>query len=148
VHPFDIKAALLEKHAQHVAIIHFPIALFAIGVLFDFLAGWRHNKPLAAAASYNLVAAGLSALPAAVSGFLAWQFALRGTRLKGILLDHLVLGLMSTCLLIVVGWLHYRSRPIERSSPPIRLILELAGVLLIVFTGHLGGFLSGVNGSQ
>ena len=28
VNPFDLKAALLAKHAQHVVLIHFPIALF------------------------------------------------------------------------------------------------------------------------
>jgi hypothetical protein len=25
--PFDIKTAILAKHAQHVVLIHFPIAL-------------------------------------------------------------------------------------------------------------------------
>jgi uncharacterized membrane protein len=25
---FDLKAALLARHAQHVVLIHFPIALF------------------------------------------------------------------------------------------------------------------------
>ena len=146
MHPFDVKAALLAKHAQHVAIIHLPIALFTVGVAFDLIAAWRPNKALAAAASYNLVTAALLALPAAVSGLLAWQFALRGTRLKGVLLDHLVLGLMSACLLAVVGCLHYSSSSKERSSQPFRLVLELVGVLLIIVTGHLGGFLSGVNG--
>jgi uncharacterized membrane protein len=38
LHPFDLKAALLAKHAQHVVLIHFPIALFIAGVTFDFLA--------------------------------------------------------------------------------------------------------------
>ena len=27
VNPFDFKTALLAKHAQHVVLIHFPIAL-------------------------------------------------------------------------------------------------------------------------
>jgi uncharacterized membrane protein len=40
LHPFDIKAALLAKHAQHVVLIHFPIALFIAGVPFDFTAQW------------------------------------------------------------------------------------------------------------
>jgi uncharacterized membrane protein YozB (DUF420 family) len=35
--PFDLKTILLAKHAQHVVLIHFPIALFTIGVLFVFL---------------------------------------------------------------------------------------------------------------
>ena len=31
INPFDIKSALLAKHAQHVVLIHFPIALFLRG---------------------------------------------------------------------------------------------------------------------
>jgi uncharacterized membrane protein len=50
VHPFDIKAALLAKHAQHVVLIHFPVALFMVGVAFDFLARWTKRQALAAAA--------------------------------------------------------------------------------------------------
>jgi len=30
--PFDIETVLSAKHAQHVVLIHFPIALFVVGV--------------------------------------------------------------------------------------------------------------------
>jgi uncharacterized membrane protein len=50
VHPFDIKTVLFAKHAQHVVLIHFPIALFIVGVLFDFLGHWKKHRLLAAAA--------------------------------------------------------------------------------------------------
>jgi uncharacterized membrane protein len=45
LHPFDLKTVLFAKHAQHVGLIHFPIALFIIGVLFDFLAQWKKQNP-------------------------------------------------------------------------------------------------------
>ena len=38
LHPFDMKTVVFAKHAQHVVLIHFPIALVMIGVLFDFVA--------------------------------------------------------------------------------------------------------------
>ena len=38
VHPFDLKTALLAKHAQHVVLIHFPIALFITAVAVDLIA--------------------------------------------------------------------------------------------------------------
>lgn len=38
VNPYDIKSVLLAKHAQHVVLIHFPIALFPAAVAFDYLA--------------------------------------------------------------------------------------------------------------
>ena len=40
VNPFDLKTTLFAKHAQHVVLIHFPIALFISAVAFDFLAQW------------------------------------------------------------------------------------------------------------
>ena len=91
--PFDIRAALLAKHAQHVVLIHFPIALFIAGVVFDFLAQKTKKRGLAEAAYYNLLGAAIFAVPAVATGLLAWQFQLEGQKLKGILLMHLVLGL-------------------------------------------------------
>ena len=61
MNPFDLKAALLAKHAQHPVIIHFPIALFIISVAFDLLAIWKRNPAMAKAAYYNLLAAVLTA---------------------------------------------------------------------------------------
>jgi uncharacterized membrane protein len=53
MNPFDLKSALLAKHAQHPVIIHFPIALSIISVGFDLLAIWRRNPALAKAAYYK-----------------------------------------------------------------------------------------------
>jgi len=147
VNPFDPRSALLAKHAQHVVVIHFPIALFVAAVAFDLLAAWRHSRGLATAVYYNLTAAAISAVPAALTGVLAWQWQLEGKRLKGILLFHLVSGLLSAGLIWLVWWLHFRvhGKP-ERGLSPYRLPVELSTVLLVALTGHIGGFLSGVNG--
>lgn len=144
--PFDPKSVLLAKHAQHVVLIHFPIALFVAGVVFDFLAFWRQSRGLAIAAYYNLTAAALSVLPAAATGVLAWQWQLEGKHLKGILLLHLTFGLLSTALICLVWWLHFRAqRKLGSKLPAYRLPIEVAGLPLVALTGHLGGFLSGVN---
>jgi uncharacterized membrane protein len=147
VHPFDVKSALLAKHAQHVVLIHFPIAFLIMGAACDFLAQWTGKKALAAAAYYNILAAAVSTLPVLVTGLLAWQFALEGQRLKGILLMHLVLAFVTSAVIWLAGWLHYRAqlKP-QPSLPGYRLPLEFVGVILVALTGHLGGFLSGVNG--
>jgi uncharacterized membrane protein len=146
LNPFDIRAALLAKHAQHVVLIHFPIALFVAGVAFDFIAQWTKNRPLATAAYYNLFAAALSAFPVLVTGLLAWQWQLEGQRLKGVLLLHLVLGFVSSAMIWLVWWVHFRAhRSQESILPAYRLPLELLGVALVGLTGHLGGILSGVN---
>jgi uncharacterized membrane protein len=147
VNPFDIRTVLLAKHAQHVALIHFPIALFMAAVAFDYLGHWTKSRMLAAAARFNLLLAAVSTVPVLVTGLAAWQWALEGQKLKGILLMHLVLGCISSVLIWFVFWIHFRAqRHPEESLPKYRLPIEAVAVFVVGFTGHLGGFLSGVNG--
>lgn len=147
MNPFDLKSALLARHAQHVVLIHFPIALFIVGVGFDFIAQWKRQAALVTAAYYNLLAAAVSTLPVIATGILAWRLQLEGARLRGNLLLHLVLGIVSGVLICLAWWLHYRARRRPNDPLPIyRLPLELAGVAVVALAGHLGGFLSGVNG--
>jgi len=146
VNPFDIKSALLAKHAQHVVLIHFPIALFIAGVAFDLIAQWTKRRGLADAAYYNLLLAAISTVPVLATGILAWQFALEGQKLKGILLTHLVLACASTVMIWLVWWVHFRGRRRGEGLPSYRIPLEMLAVAVISLTGHLGGFLSGVNG--
>ena len=146
MHPFDIKAALLAKHSQHVVLIHFPIALFIAGVAFDFLAQWTKRQFLAAAAYCNLLAAAVVMVPVLITGVLAWQWQLEGQRLKGLLLMHLLLGCASSLLIWGVCFVHLRAqRKHGGVLPCYRLPIEATGVALVTLTGHLGGFLSGVN---
>jgi uncharacterized membrane protein len=146
VDPFDPKTALLAKHAQHVVLIHFPIALFISAVAFDFIAQSTKRRGMADAAYYNLLAAALSVFPVLVTGLLAWQFQLEGQKLKGILLLHLLLAYVSSGLIWIVWWLHFRARRHARVLPKYRLAIEVLAVGVVALTGHLGGFLSGVNG--
>jgi len=147
VNPFDIKTLLLARHAQHVVLIHFPIALFIVAVVFDYVAQRTKNRSLAAAAYFNLLFAAISTVPVVATGLAAWQWALEGQKLKGILLMHLVLGCTSSVLIWVVFLIHWRARRRDQESlPKYRLVIEAIAMLIIVLTGHLGGFLSGVNG--
>ena len=147
MHPFDIRAVLLAKHAQHVVLIHFPIALFIVGVLFDFLAQWKKQHLLATVAYYNLFVAAISTIPVVVTGILAWQWELEGQKLKGILLMHLVMGCMSSVLICLVWFIHRKTQGKQGSAlPGYRLPIEAAAAVFVAVTGHLGGFLSGVNG--
>jgi uncharacterized membrane protein len=146
MNPYNLREALLAKHAQHVVLIHFPIALFLAGVIFDFAAYFTKRSALAAAAYYNFVVAAISTAPVVATGLLAWQFQLEGQRLKGILLQHLLLGLTSSVMICVTWYMHFRSRRASEQTPPrFRLPVELVAVAIIVMTAHLGGYLTGVN---
>jgi len=145
VHPFDPKTVFFAKHAQHVVLIHFPIALFITAAGFDFAAQWTKRRGLTDAAYLNLTVAAISTLPVIVTGLLAWQLQLEGQKLKGILLLHLVLACVSMLMIWLVWCIHFRARRRAGVLPNYRLALELLAVALIALTGHLGGFLSGVN---
>src|SRR6202140_130081 len=147
VNPFDLKTVILAKHAQHVVLVHFPIALFIAAVALDYLSQWTKNRSLAAASYFNLLLAAISTVPVLATGVAAWQWALEGQKLKGILLMHLVLGCISAVVIWVVFLIHLRARrhP-ENSLPKYRLLIEALAILIVVLTAHLGGFLSGVNG--
>lgn len=147
ISPFDPKSVLLAKHAQHVVVIHFPIALFLAGVLFDFVALGRKNEAFSAAAYFNFTCAAIASVFAIGTGVLAWQWALEGQKLKGILLMHMTLGWLSTLLMWTV-WLMHRKirRNPEAAMPRLRLAVESVAAMVVVAAAHLGGFLSGVNG--
>ena len=146
VNPFDLKTALLAKHAQHVVLIHFPIALFISAVAFDLIAQWTKRRGIADAAYYNLLAAALSTFPVFATGVLAWQFQLEGQKLKGILWLHLALACVSSVMIWLLWWVHFRARRRAEVLPSYRLAVEFLSVGIVALTGHLGGFLSGVNG--
>jgi uncharacterized membrane protein len=153
-HPFDLRNAIMAKHAQHVVLIHFPIALFLTGVALDFAAQWTKKSSLGAAAYINLLLAAVATVPAAATGLVAWQWALEGQRLKGILLLHVVFASISTGLIWTVWCMHFLARRAAGNGEMVakvlpaawsRLVAEVLGVIFVAITGHLGGFLSGVN---
>ncbi len=150
MNPFDPKSALLAKHAQHVVLVHFPIALFLTGVAFDFAARWAkdatNKATLAAAARLNLIAAAALVLPTLATGIAAWRWQLEGQKLKGILLLHLLLASVSAFLICLLGWINLRRRRAPDSVFPAGyMLLEILTSMVVALTGHLGGFLSGVN---
>jgi uncharacterized membrane protein len=145
VNPFDPKAAMLAKHAQHVVLIHFPIALFLTGVGFDFAVRWTKKAKMEAAARLNIFAAAVFVLPTLATGIAAWQWQLEGQKLKGILLLHLVLGCTSGLLMCLIAWTHRQRKTSDSPLPGYCLPLEILTVIIVVITAHLGGFLSGVN---
>jgi hypothetical protein len=45
----------------------------------------------------------------------------------------------------LVWWVHFRARRRTASLPSYRLAVEVLAIAVVAVTGHLGGFLSGVN---
>ncbi|HZU23714.1 MAG TPA: DUF2231 domain-containing protein [Terriglobales bacterium] len=142
--PFDLRSIVLARHAQHVVLVHFPIALFLSGVGFDVAARITRRAALAAAAQCNIAGAALFALPTVATGLLAWQWQLEGQKLKGTLLLHLVLGAVSGLLICIAAWLRWRNRKRIGHALAAITVFEFVTVIVIALTAHLGGVLSGV----
>jgi len=146
--PFDWRSVLLARHAQHVVLIHFPIALFITGVMFDVVSFPRKQNQFGQVAFYNFCVAAISTIPALATGLIAWQWALEGKHLEGILLLHLIFAVAASVLIWAVCLLAWRERSFGASRAAIiaKYSLEFLAVGLLGLAGHLGGFLSGVNG--
>jgi uncharacterized membrane protein len=100
--PFDLKTVLFARHAQHVVLIHFPIALFIAAAGLDLIAQLTKRRGVSDTVYYNLLLAAISTLPVLVTGILAWQFQLEGQNLKAILVLHMVLACVSSVLIWLV----------------------------------------------
>jgi len=149
LNPFDLKAALLAKHAQHVVLIHFPIALYLSGTLFDLVARVFRKPNFREVAGWNFLFAAVMSIPTAATGILAWRWALEGQHLKGILRLHLLLGCAVVFALLLTVWLRSRLRAqAETGNATAILAMELIVGAMISLTAHLGGFLSGVHGGS
>jgi uncharacterized membrane protein len=142
--PFDLKAALLQGHAQHPVIIHFPIALFIASVVFELLALWRKQPVLAAVAYYNLIGAAITIPFAIATGLGAWRWQLEGATLKGNLRLHLICALTSASLIFLLCWMRTRLRAKGISPPIVYFTVTVLALMMITLTGHIGGILSGV----
>ena len=75
----DLKAKLLAKHTQHVVLIHFPIALYHSGTLFDLVARVFRKPNFREVAGGRFLFAAAMSIPTAATGILAWALAFRGT---------------------------------------------------------------------
>jgi hypothetical protein len=93
------------------------------------------------------LAAALSTPFVIATGLLAWKFQLDSEKFKGVLLLHLLFGCTGAALICLVCFLHILARRLpERPLPIYRLPIEPFAAVVIAATGHLGGFLTGVNG--
>jgi uncharacterized membrane protein len=142
LNPFDLKAALLAKRAQHVVLIHFPIALYLSGTLFDFVARVFRKPNFREVAGWNFLFASVMNIPTAATGIHAWRSVLEGQRLQGILRLHLLLGCAVDFALWLTVWLGSRLRAQAETGHSMAILAtELIVCAMVSLTAQLGGFL-------
>jgi len=125
----------------HPLVVHFPVALWIVSLLFDVLA-WYRQDPLYRRAAYWLV--GLGLLGAAVSVGSGWLDLLgyeRGGVEPGIVSRHWmhsILAYASTVVYLLNFLWRWRR---ENRVTGVFLGLCILGAILIAVAGYLGGAL-------
>jgi len=126
----------------HVALVHLPIALFALGTLLD-VASWIWARPewrLVPAAFLSLVLGVAAALLAAIPGFVDYS-SIRGDHPgKKKATWHMVLNLVAVGLYALSIGLRFESLNGPRTDL-LALIVSLIAFGVIGFSGYLGGSL-------
>jgi uncharacterized membrane protein len=125
----------------HPLVVHFPVALWIVSLLFDVLA-WYRQDPLYRRAAYWLV--GLGLLGAAVSVGSGWIDLLgyeRGGVEPGIVRRHWmhsILAYASTVVYLLNFLWRWRR---ENRVTSVLLGISILGAILIAVAGYLGGAL-------
>ena len=118
-------------------LIVFPLGLLATALILDIIYLFNGNTALATVSFWNIIAGVVGGLAAAVFGLLDWMAVPAGTRAKAIGLWHGV-GNVVIVALFFIAWLLRLNEP-GYYPGTLAFILEVAGVLLALVTGWLGG---------
>ncbi len=122
----------------HPLVVHFPIALWLAGTLFDVLA-WRRSDPIFRRSAYWLV--GLGLLGAAVSITFGWVDLLAAEREgvgTGVVIRHQTHSMVAyVATAVYTGNFIWRWRVENRFATGL-LILSAVGAVLIAITAFLG----------
>ena len=129
-------------HPIHPMVIHFPIALLPVSVLFDLLAGKWRPEQFRSASLYTLVLGLAGALVSVATGALAEEAVEHGGIPKRVLEFHETLGYAT--FLIFAGLLGLRlAMSIDwiRERRMATAALGLAGVIVLLIASYYGGSL-------
>ncbi|MGE7778258.1 DUF2231 domain-containing protein [Chitinophaga sp. NPDC101104] len=131
--------ASIKGHSLHPMLVSFPIAFFTATLVFDVLGHFTGKIFYNDIAVMLIIAGIISALLAAVPGIIDFLYTVPPKSSgKKRAAKH---GIANVCvLLIFIASLIYRSNNPDASMNVI-LLLETAGVVLLVIAGWMGGTL-------
>jgi uncharacterized membrane protein len=123
-------------HPVHPMLIVFPLGLLATAVVFDIIYLISENSQWTLVSYYMIGAGIIGGLAAAATGWLDWFGIPNGTRAKRVGLWHGV-GNVVVLGLFILSWVLRRDAP--EVPPTGAIVASLAGAVLAVVTGWLGG---------
>ena len=133
--------ASIGRHPIHAMLIPFPIGLLVFSLAADLVARGGGDPVWHAIAFWTMAGGIIGALCAAIPGFIDFT-SIRDRRAWRVALAHMAINLTVVAIFVVDLWL--RTRPAPPPNAP--LWLSVAGVVLLVVSGWLGGHLVYVHG--
>jgi len=132
--------ARIAGHPLHPALVHFPLALWMVAILWD-LVGWRQADPLWWRMGYWCLALGLVAsLPALITGLLDY-FALRADEPGVNAATAHMMVMMSATAAFGASWIMRAQAGAAVAPSAWAFALALVGAALVAVGGWLGGTL-------
>ncbi len=124
----------------HPIIVHFPIGILYLAFIFELLSRTKRFKKIKFAVEPTLFIGAIGSMGSATSGFLLSQ---EGGYPERLLDNHQWLGIATTLFSILVWFFHRGTFLLkEKHRKPIRIIVFIPLLLLLTYTGHLGGSLT------
>jgi uncharacterized membrane protein len=122
----------------HPAVIHFPIALVVVSLLFDLLGRWLNKESLRGAAFWCLLGALLGGAAAAASGYFDYSRAALGDTSRYVQFHMYIGWVLVACVIVLTIW-RWRIFARTTTTPTVYLIAALLVAGLTLFQGWYGG---------
>jgi uncharacterized membrane protein len=136
----DLKQAKLLGHPVHMMIIHFPIGLIPVSLVFDLI-GLNSNDAFFAKAGYYCLTLGLfSAILSALFGFMDFLRIPENkpnSRRKGLI--HMFLNITWIFMAATVWALRLNAVPTNYIESATEVIITAVAVLIMLISNHFGG---------
>jgi uncharacterized membrane protein len=127
----------LVRQPLHPLLVHFPLAMWGMSFVFDVLS-LRFGPTMVEAARFNLGAGLVIGILAAATGVRDFLHLPKAGVVRRIGRWHAALNAVSMLLFFVSFCLRFRARG-AAVTPPWPFVLSALGVVVIGFSGYLGG---------
>ena len=127
----------------HLLVIHFPIALLSIAVLFDFLFYFTRRDDLISASWWTMLFGVISCFAAVITGFVSDTLYEHLFSTWPIWENHGAVQLFSFVLFIMLFYLKTYHIHFINQFQALYLFISGIFVLILFYGAHLGAILSG-----
>ena len=127
------------RHPIHPMLVHFPIGFLVLSFLLDLVSlGFPEVPGLLRGSFYAMLLGIITALLAAVPGFVDYSDIRRDHPGKATASRHMILNLMVVAIYGINLWIRSSALSDSKISLP-PLLLSIAGIGLLSISGYLGG---------